>query len=63
MLYPVLLRTIQCGGYNAEVLQEKLDLFFAERKITAEQYQELTGLIVEDDRHEEDQPAEEESAE
>jgi hypothetical protein len=60
MLYPVLLKTIQNGGYNADVLQEKLDLFFAERKITAEQYEELTGLIVEDDRHEEEQPVEDE---
>jgi hypothetical protein len=56
----VLLRTIQNGGYDADVLQEKLDLFFAERKITAEQYEELAGLIAEDDRHEEEQPAEEE---
>jgi hypothetical protein len=58
MLYPVLLRTIQNGGYDEDVLQEKLDLFFAERKITAEQYEELTGMIVEDDRSEEEQPVE-----
>jgi hypothetical protein len=63
MLYPVLLRTIQHGGYNAEVLQEKLDIFFADRKITAEQYEELTSMIVEDDRREEEQPAEEKSEE
>jgi hypothetical protein len=63
MLYPVLLKTIQNGGYDAEVLQEKLDLFFAERKITAEQYEELTGMIIGDERHEEEQPVEEESKE
>lgn len=51
MLYKALLKIIQAGQYEKADMQNRLDIFFACGRITAEQYQELTGLIA-------DQPAE-----
>ena len=45
MLYLVLLRTIQRGGYNAADMQTKLDVFYAADRITQAQYAELSGMI------------------
>lgn len=45
MLYRVLKRTIERGGYDAEEMREKLDVFFAADRITQEQYTELVALL------------------
>lgn len=45
MLYRVLKRTIQRGGYDAVAMHEKLDVFFAADRITEAQYNELTGML------------------
>jgi hypothetical protein len=45
MLYLVLKRTIQRGGYDAAAMQTKLDVFYAADRITQAQYEELSGLI------------------
>ena len=47
MLYPVLKKTIELGDYDAEALQENIDSLFAAGRLTAEQYEKLTGMIVE----------------
>ncbi len=44
MLYKVLKRTIERGGYNAAAMQEKLDVFFAASRISQAEYTELTVL-------------------
>ena len=54
MLYPVLLRTIERGDYDAAVIQEKLDSLFAARRLTAEQYEELTRMIADSEQSEEE---------
>ena len=46
MLYRVLKRTIERGGYQPEEMQEKLDVFYAADRITLAQYQELTTMVV-----------------
>jgi hypothetical protein len=46
MLYPVLLRTIELGEYDPVAIQEKLDSLFAAKRLSAEQYEELTRMIV-----------------
>lgn len=45
MLYLILKRTIQRGGYDAAAMQTKLDVFYAADRITQAQYEELCGLI------------------
>ena len=45
MLYLVLKRTVERGGYNVVDIQNKLDVFFAADRITQTQYTELSGLI------------------
>ena len=47
MLYPVLIKTIERGEYDADALQENLDSLFAAGRLTAEQYEKLTGMIIE----------------
>ena len=46
MLYQVLKRTIERGGYDAADMQEKLDVFYAADRITLAQYNELTVLVT-----------------
>jgi hypothetical protein len=53
MLYPVLKKTIERGEYDAVALQENLDNLFAARRLTAEQYEKLTSMIVEEEPQEE----------
>lgn len=43
MLYQILRRLIDKGQTSG--MEEKLDVFFAADKITAEQYQELIGML------------------
>lgn len=43
MLYRTLKRMIQRG--NTAGIEEKIDIFFAAGKLTAEEYDELTGLL------------------
>lgn len=43
MLYRVLKRMIEAG--QTEGLQEKIDIFFAAGRITADQYTELTKIL------------------
>ena len=45
MLYKVLKRSIERGGYVVADMQEKLDVFYAGGRITTAQYQELTALL------------------
>lgn len=45
MLYRVLKRTIERGGYDAVALHEKLDVFFAADRITEAQYNELVAML------------------
>lgn len=45
MLFRTLKRMIERG--NTEGMSEKLDIFLAADKITVEQYEELTGMLVE----------------
>lgn len=45
MLYLVLKRTIQRGGYDSVSLQTKLDVFYAADRITQAQYEELSGSM------------------
>ncbi len=54
MLYKALLKMIQAGEYVKDDMQNRLDIFFACGRITAEQYQELIGLM---DGQPADQPA------
>ena len=54
MIFPVLKKTIERGEYDAEALQENLDSLFAAGRLTAEQYEKLTGMIVEAEQPEED---------
>lgn len=44
MLYQILKRLIERGQTSGMV--DKLDVFFAADKITGEQYQELTGMLL-----------------
>lgn len=46
MLYRVLKRTIERGGYNAAGMLEKLDVFFAVESITATEHAELRGMVA-----------------
>lgn len=46
MLYQVLKRTIERGGYNAAEMQEKLDVFYAADRISTAQYDELSAMIA-----------------
>jgi hypothetical protein len=54
MLYPVLMKTIERGEYDAEALQENLDDLFAAGRLTAEQYEKLSGMIGEREQSEEE---------
>lgn len=45
MLYLVLKRTFQRGGYDAADMQTKLDVFYAAGRITQAQYAELSGML------------------
>jgi hypothetical protein len=58
MLYPVLMKTIERGEYDAEALQENLDSLFAAGRLTAEQYEKLAGMIVENEQHQEESESE-----
>ena len=49
MLYLVLKRTIQRGGYNTVDMQTKLDVFYAADRITQAQYTEHVGMITQTD--------------
>lgn len=42
MLFKILKRTIERGGYDREALLTKLDVFFAADRITAAEYGELS---------------------
>lgn len=46
MLYQVLKRTIERGGYDCESMLTKLDVFFAADRITAAEYGELTTQAI-----------------
>jgi hypothetical protein len=54
MLYPVLKKTIERGEYDAAAIQENMDNLFAAGRLTAEQYEKLTSMIVEEDQPEEE---------
>ena len=45
MLYRMLKRMIERG--QIATMQDKLDIFLAADKITVEEYQELTGMLLE----------------
>ena len=45
MLYQVLKRTIERGGYP-EDMATRLDVFYAAGKLTTAQYDELTALVA-----------------
>lgn len=45
MLYKVLKRSIERGGYVAADMQEKLDVFYAGDRITTAQYNELVAML------------------
>ena len=45
MLYQVLKRTIERGGYDLAEMQEKLDVFYAAGRITQNEYSELVGML------------------
>ncbi len=44
MLYRIIKRLIE--NNETEGLAEKIDVFYATNKITAEEYEELTGLLL-----------------
>lgn len=46
MLYQVLKRTIERGGYDLAEMQEKLDVFYAADRITTAEYTGLTGMLA-----------------
>lgn len=46
MLFKILKRTIERGGYDREALLSKLDVFFAADRITAAEYGELTTQAI-----------------
>ena len=54
MLYPVLMKTIERGEFDAEALQENLDGLFAAGRLTTEQYEKLSGMIIERQQLEEE---------
>jgi hypothetical protein len=54
MLYPVLKKTIERGEYDAEAIQENVDNLFATGRLTTEQYEQLTGMILERELPEEE---------
>lgn len=46
MLYVVIKNVIGTGNYECEDLQMKLDVFLVKNRITLEQYEELSNMIV-----------------
>jgi hypothetical protein len=53
MLYPVIIRTIERGEYDAEGLKENIDNLFAEGRLTPEQYEKLYRLLAEREQFQE----------
>lgn len=49
MLFKVLKRVIERGGYERSALLTKLDVFFASDRITAAEYSELTTMAITND--------------
>lgn len=47
MIYKLIKRVIQGGGYEKADMQNKLDVYLAFDRITQEQYEELAGLLAE----------------
>lgn len=45
LIYRVCKRTIERGGYPAD-MATRLDVFYAAGKLTAAQYDELSGLLA-----------------
>lgn len=45
LIYRICKRTIERGGYPTD-MQTRLDVFYAAGKLTTEQYDELSGLIL-----------------
>jgi hypothetical protein len=54
MLFPVLKKTIERGEYDAEAIQENVDSLFATGRLTTEQYEKLTGMLLEREKPEEE---------
>ena len=46
MLYRVIKNVINAGNYECEDMQLKLDVFLAKNRITVEEYEELSNMIV-----------------
>ena len=46
MLYRVIKNVIKAGNYECEDMQLKLDVFLSKNRITLEQYEELSNMIV-----------------
>ena len=46
MLYRIIKNVIDAGNYECEDLQMKLDVFLVKNRITLEQYEELSSMIV-----------------
>ena len=45
-IYDVLKRVIERGGYDAQSIQAKMDVFMLYNRLTIEQYDELMGLMA-----------------
>jgi hypothetical protein len=45
MTYVTMKKIIEKGAYNKEEVKEMLDVFYAGKRITKEQYKELTALV------------------
>lgn len=46
LIYDILKRVIERGGYDAVDLQGKMDLYVLYDRITMEQYDEIMGLMA-----------------
>lgn len=45
MAYKLMKRIIERGGYDKSATMDKLDAFLAADRISAEEYQELVGMM------------------
>jgi len=45
MTYTAMKKIIEKGAYNKDDIMEMLDVFYAGKRITKEQYKELTALV------------------
>ena len=45
LMYDLMKRIIERGGYEKESILNKLDVFFAADRLSEEEYKELSGMV------------------